>query len=107
LYRSADGGSTWKKVEGKGWPEVVMGRIGVSISGGDSRRVYAIVEAADEKGGLYPSDDGGEGGKQITDDPRLRPRPWYYTHVAADSREADTVYVMTVGFYRSRDGGKT
>ncbi len=107
LYRSADGGNTWKKVEGKGWPDVVLGRIGVSLSGGDSRRVYAMVEAADEKGGLYRSDDGGESWKQMTDDHRLRHRPWYYTHVAADSREPDTVYVLTVGFYRSRDGGKT
>ncbi len=107
LYRSTDGGSTWKKVEGKGWPEVVLGKIGVSVSGGDGRRVYAMVEAADEKGGLYRSDDGGESWKQITDDHRLRHRPWYYTHVAADSREPDTVYVLCVDLYRSRDGGKT
>ena len=107
LHRSTDGGSTWKKVEGKGWPEVVLGRIGVSVSGGDGRRVYAMVEAADEKGGLYRSDDGGESWKQITDDHRLRHRPWYYTHVAADSREPDTVYVLCVDLYRSRDGGKT
>ena len=43
----------------------------------------------------------------MTDDHRLRHRPWYYTHVAADSREPDTVYVLCVGLYRSRDGGKT
>jgi photosystem II stability/assembly factor-like uncharacterized protein len=107
LYRSGDGGSTWKKLEGKGWPEGVLGRIGVSISGADSRRVYALVEAADEKGGLYRSDDGGDSWKQVTDDHRLRHRPWYYTHVAADPRELDTLYVLCVGFYRSRDGGKT
>ncbi|HEY7515011.1 MAG TPA: glycosyl hydrolase [Vicinamibacteria bacterium] len=107
LYRSADGGSSWKKVEGKGWPDVVLGKIGVSVSGGDSQRVYAMVEAADEKGGLYRSDDGGESWKHITDDHRLRHRPWYYTHVTADTREPDTVYVLSVGLYRSRDGGTT
>jgi photosystem II stability/assembly factor-like uncharacterized protein len=107
LYRSADGGSSWKKVEGKGWPDVVLGKIGVSVSGGDSQRVYAMVEAADEKGGLYRSDDGGDSWKHVTDDHRLRHRPWYYTHVTADPREPETVYVLTVGLYRSRDGGKT
>ena len=107
LYRSTDGGGTWKKVEGKGWPDIVLGKIGVSVSGADGNRVYAMVEAADEKGGLYRSDDGGESWKQMTDDHRLRHRPWYYTHVAADPREPDTLYVMCVGLYRSRDGGKS
>jgi photosystem II stability/assembly factor-like uncharacterized protein len=107
LYRSADGGSTWKKVEGKGWPDAVLGRIGVSVSGGDGRRVYAMVEALDEKGGLYRSDDGGLGWEQVTDDHRLRHRPWYYTHVEADPREPDTLYVLCVDLYRSRDGGRS
>ena len=107
LYRSADGGSSWKKVEGNGWPETVLGKIGVSVSGADGNRVYVMLEAADEKGGLYRSDDGGESWKQVTDDHRLRHRPWYYTHVAADPREVDTLYVMCVGLYRSKDGGRT
>jgi photosystem II stability/assembly factor-like uncharacterized protein len=107
LYRSSDAGSTWKKVEGKGWPESVLGKIGVSVSGADGRRVYVMLEAADERGGLYRSDDGGESWKQVTDDHRLRHRPWYYTHVAADPRELETLYVLCVGLYRSRDGGKS
>src|SRR5438128_483244 len=107
LYRSGDGGTTWKKIEGKGWPDTVLGKIGVSVSGADGNRVYAMVEAADEKGGLYRSDDGGQSWKHMTDDHRLRHRPWYYTHVTADPREIDTLYVMCVGLYRSRDGGKS
>jgi photosystem II stability/assembly factor-like uncharacterized protein len=107
LYRSSDAGTTWKKIEGNGWPEGVVGKIGVDVSGADSQRVYAIVEAPDEKGGVYRSDDGGEHWKQATDDHRLRHRPWYYTHVTADPKQADTLYVLNVGLYRSRDGGKS
>ncbi|MCH8287265.1 hypothetical protein IIB79_12205 [candidate division KSB1 bacterium] len=58
LYKSADGGDTWTKVEGGGFPGGILGKIGVSISPADNNRVYAMVEAED--GGLYRSDDGGE-----------------------------------------------
>src|SRR5205823_5409269 len=58
LYRSADGGTTWKRVEGNGLPSGNLGKIGISVSGADGNRVYALIEA--EKGGLYRSDDGGE-----------------------------------------------
>ena len=57
LYRSVDGGLTWKQLQGHGLPEGELGRIGVSVSGADSNRVYALIEA--KKGGLYRSDDAG------------------------------------------------
>ena len=55
LHRSTDGGDTWTKLEGNGLPDVVLGKLGVAVSPADSGRVYAVVEAADEKGGLYRS----------------------------------------------------
>src|SRR5437879_13009541 len=58
LYKSSDGGTTWKRLEGHGLPPGVLGRIGVSVSGADGNSVYAIIEA--EKGGIYRSEDGGE-----------------------------------------------
>ena len=45
LYRSGDDGATWKRLEGHGLPSGVLGRIGVSVSGADGNRVYAIIEA--------------------------------------------------------------
>ncbi len=105
LYRSIDGGATWKHLEGKGLPSGVLGRIGISISGADSSRVYAMIEA--DKGGLYRSDDGGDHWERVNDDERYRQRAWYFSHVFADPKSADTVYVLNTGMFRSTDGGKT
>jgi len=104
LYKSADGGATWKRLEGHGLPSGVLGRIGVSVSGGDSSRIYALIEA--EKGGLYRSEDAGERWQLINEDHRFRQRAWYFTHIFADPKSVDTVYVLNTGMYRSIDGGK-
>jgi photosystem II stability/assembly factor-like uncharacterized protein len=105
LYKSTDGGSTWKRLEGHGLPDGILGRIGVSVSGGDSSRIYALIEA--KEGGLYRSDDGGDSWTRVNDDGRFRQRAWYFTHIYADPRNADTVYVLNTGLFRSTDGGKT
>ena len=105
LYRSGDDGTTWKRIEGNGFPEAPLGRIGVSVAGGDSNVVYALVEA--KKGGLYRSDDGGEKWSLVNDDHRFRQRAWYFTHVWADPKNPNTVYTANTGLYRSIDGGKS
>ena len=105
LYRSADGGSHWKEVKEHGFPEGIKGRIGVTVSGSSSNRVWAVVEA--EKGGIYRSDDGGETWQLLTDDHRFRQRAWYYSHIFADPKSADSVYILNTAAYRSNDGGKT
>jgi photosystem II stability/assembly factor-like uncharacterized protein len=105
LYRSADGGTTWKEIKEHGFPEGIKGRIGVTISGANPNRVWAVVEA--EKGGIFRSDDGGETWQLLTDDHRFRQRAWYYSHIFADPRSADVVYILNTAAYRSNDGGKT
>ncbi|MBI3406540.1 MAG: glycosyl hydrolase, partial [Acidobacteria bacterium] len=107
LYKSIDDGTTWKKIEGNGFPsDTVLGKIGVSVSGADPNRVYVILEALEERGGFYRSDDGGTNWRQMTDDHRLRQRPWYYTHVIAHPKELDTLFVLNTSMYRSTDGGR-
>ena len=105
LYKSTDGGRTWKRLEGNGLPSGILGRIGVSVSGADGNRVYALIEAAE--GGLYRSDDGGEHWSYVNKDDRFRQRAWYFTHVFADPKDADLVYILNTGLYNSRDAGKS
>jgi len=104
LHRSTDGGETWTELT-EGLPEGVKGRIGVSPSAAQRDLVYAIVEAED--GGVFRSDDGGDSWRRVNDDRSLRQRAWYYTHIYADPQDAETVYVMNVGFHKSIDGGRT
>jgi photosystem II stability/assembly factor-like uncharacterized protein len=105
LYRSTDGGNTWQHLQGHGLPEGILGRIGVTVSGADPDRVYAIIEA--KEGGIFKSDDGGDNWTKINDDLRFRQRAWYFSKIYADPRAADTLYVLNTGLFRSVDGGKT
>jgi len=105
IYKSVDGGENWKKLTG-GLPEMV-GKIGVDVSASNPDRVYAIIEAEPEKGGLWRSDDAGKTWSLINGHRVLHTRAWYYIHITADPVDEDTVYVMNVPFMKSVDGGKT
>ena len=106
LFKSFDGGTTWTEITRRpGLPTGLLGKIGVSVSGADGNRVYAIIEAAD--GGLFASDDGGLTWTRVSEDRNIRQRAFYYTRVYADPKARDTVYVLNVNFHKSTDGGKT
>ena len=106
LFKTTDGGKTWTEATtNPGLPKPLWGKIGISVSGADSNRVYALIEAQD--GGLYASDDAGATWKLVNDNRNIRQRAFYYTRVYADPQAKDTVYILNVSFYRSTDGGKT
>jgi len=104
LYRSADGGATWKQLTDHGLPEGTIGRIGVAV-GYNSTRVWALIE--NDKGGLFRSDDGGDNWTLVNSDRLYRQRAFYYTHVFADPNSPDSVYALNTGMYHSNDGGKS
>jgi hypothetical protein len=105
VYKSVDGGDTWEKLGG-GLPTGIVGKVGVTVSGANPDRVWAIIEA-EPAGGVYRSDDGGRTWTRTNSENKLRQRAWYYTHVVADPRDENTVYGINTGLYRSVDGGKT
>ncbi len=104
IFKTTDGGDTWTELTNNpGLPDGLKGRIGVAVSPAMPSRVWAIIEA--EKGGLYRSDDGGANWKLVSDSPDLRQRPWYYMHIFADPVEANTIYCLNLGMWKSTDGG--
>ena len=105
VYRTTDGGDTWKKMEG-GLPAGIVGKVGVTVSPANPDRVWAILEAEPE-GGVYRSDDGGTTWTRTNSENKLRQRAWYYTHIMADPQDENTVYALNTSMYRSVDGGKT
>jgi photosystem II stability/assembly factor-like uncharacterized protein len=104
IYRSNDGGTTWKRLEEHGLPKGPYGRIGIAVAA-NSDRVYALIEAHNPDGGLYRSDDGGETWDFVNPSHSLWQRPWYYMHIFADPRDENVVYIMDVETYKSTDGG--
>jgi photosystem II stability/assembly factor-like uncharacterized protein len=106
LFKSTDGGATWTELtKNPGLPTGVWGKVGVSVSGADPNRVFAIIEA--EEGGVFRSDDAGRTWTRTNDERKLRQRAFYYTRIYADPVERDRVYVLNTGFYRSDDAGQT
>ncbi len=106
LYKSVDGGDTWTEItEKEGLPKGIKGRIGIAPSPAKPGRVWALVEA--EEGGLYRSDDWGKTWSKLNDDHRIRQRAWYFSHVYADPKNPDCVYMLNVQMFKSMDGGRT
>lgn len=107
LYKSVDGGDTWKIVQ-NGLPKE-LGKMAVSVCQSNPDKVYALVESDSDRelGGLFVSQNGGKNWNRISKDHRLIQRAWYYTEVFADPQNENMVYVLSAPALRSIDGGKT
>jgi len=107
LYKTTDGGQTWKKLE-KELPRGIIGRIGIAVSRSRPEVVYALIEH--EEGGLWRSEDRGESWHKVADMTtyrRINTRPFYYSQIRVDPINDQVVYVLSTGAHVSTDGGKT
>lgn len=106
LFKSTDGGETWLEITNNpGMPKGILGKINVDVSRAQRNLVWAMIES--EHGGLFKSVDGGKSWSRVSTYAEIRQRPWYFNHVYADPLDANTVYVLNVGWHKSTDGGHT
>lgn len=130
IYKSADGGKTWKKLS-QGLPGGILGRIGLAVYPRNPKIVYACIENANKPGmraeerwkeilegkssrgmidgEVYRSDDGGETWRKISPEKQsIGGAPgYYYGRIIVDPNDENHVYVLSVGVYETRDSGKT
>ncbi len=116
LFVSRDGGDNWLRLVGRGLPEPPWGKIGLTMSADDPRRIYALIETSSNRdfavsepfqGVLWRSDDGGESWAMVSADNDLIQRPLYYTRALAAPDDAEEIHFMAVRHSRSLDGGLT
>ncbi len=105
VYRSRDGGTTWTKLD-DGLPKPPVGKIDVAIAPTDSRRMYALIQTADQ-GSVWRSDDGGDRWRVVSWDRTLIGRAGYYIRIEVSPSNPDEVLIANSSFHRSTDGGLT
>jgi photosystem II stability/assembly factor-like uncharacterized protein len=120
LYKSADGGQSWKIMRG-GLPERPFGRCGISVSRMNPSVIYAVVQTdktavtttgqgpnnrklGPAEGGIFRSEDKGLTWSYLNS---LCPRPFYYGQIRVDPSDEQRIYVLGVGLFVSKDGGRT
>jgi photosystem II stability/assembly factor-like uncharacterized protein len=132
LYKSTDGGDTWKQLTGGLPNDNFVGKIGIGISPSNPNRVWAVVDdlgaavaparaprgAVDAggapppppvrgTGGVYISDDAGATWKLVNSENRLWGRGWYFGAITVDPANPDKAYVINTATYMTTDGGKS
>ena len=125
LYKSTDGGDTWKQLTGGLPVDDFVGKIGVAVSPSNPNRLWAVVDdlgtgntpargggggrgtPANAKGGVYISDDAGANWKLVNTETRLWGRGWYFCGIAVDPANPDRAYVINTATYMTTDAGKT
>lgn len=125
LYKSIDGGDTWKQLAGGLPTDDTVGKIGVSVSSSNPKRLWAVVDdtgsavaprlggggapaaAPVSGGGVYISDDAGATWKLVNTEPRLWGRGWYFEQITVDPVNPDKAYDINTATYMTTDAGKS
>ena len=103
MHKSEDGGENWIKIN-TGLPTEEIGRIGLTISPANPEYIYAIVEAANGKGGFYRSLNKGASWKRQSSHSTSGN---YYQEIIADPVDPNRVFSMDTWMTVTNDGGKT
>ncbi|MFP5356673.1 MAG: WD40/YVTN/BNR-like repeat-containing protein, partial [Gemmatimonadota bacterium] len=105
IYKSVDGGSTWKKLT-NGLPGDLVGKSNIGVTPAAPNVVWVVMEAKPGSG-LYRSDDAGESFTLVSTFAPMLTRPFYYMGIAVHPKDPNTLWVMSEGHYKTTDGGKT
>src|SRR5262245_13486843 len=105
VFITHDGGNSWKRAT-NGMPKSPVGKIDVKIAPSNPKRVYALIQTADQ-GSLWRSDDSGENWSVTNWQRALIGRAGYYIHLDVSPSNPDEVLVANSSFWLSTDGGKS
>ncbi len=133
IYKTTDGGKTWRQVV-KGLPEAkYRGRIGIDLCRAKPNVIYAFIDNYKKYGELknktsdaygrpssgriigatvYRSDDGGGSWRQVSEIDDYTTRisgtyGWVFGQIRVDPINENKIYVMGLALNLSEDGGKT
>jgi photosystem II stability/assembly factor-like uncharacterized protein len=116
IWKSTDGGSTWKKLAG-GLPSKTVGKIGLGISKAMPNRIYAEVETGDgvptpdgkptDSGRLFRSDDAGDTWQLVSSDRQMAGRTHYYNRMGVSPDNPNEAYFLASNWSKTLDGGTT
>lgn len=102
LYKSIDGGETWTRIS-NGLPQGDLGRMVVTINPVKPTEVLAIVEAKEP--GLFISKNSGDSWEKLAATENITARPFYFSTLVFDPKDAKKVYRPAFDFQYSKDGG--
>lgn len=108
MFRSTDGGTTWaefKPVTHAGFPAKPYGRIAVTIAPSNPNVVYAAIEST--RSALFRSDDGGKTWQERDRSRWMVWRPFYFSNLVVDPKNADRLFKPDGAMIVSTDGGKS
>ncbi len=105
IFKSTDGGKTWKQLTG-GLPPIVQANLAIAPS--SPKRLLATIATADGVH-IFRTDDGGESWAKITEDSRPAGRigGGDLSVPGIDPKNPDVMYITSTVTWKSVDGGKT